>query len=236
MVKSVQKLPPGHAMIVEDGAIKRQFQFYELPYRSHTEFVTEEDAKNGLRTELAKAVDRQLVADVEVGAFLSGGLDSSSVVAMAKQAMPDRRMQCFTIRFGGDDPQLLREMGSDLPYAERVARHLDVDLQCVDVGPDLIEHLQAMVYHLDEPQGDVAPLNVYLICQLARQQGIKVLLSGAGGDDILGGYRRHYALTLESYWRWLPRPIRRSLRATAQRVSVSSNFGRRFFQSLSVRG
>ena len=228
MLKSVQKLPPGHAMIVEDGTVRRQFQYYDLPYSSSLDATTEGDAKNELKAHLRNAVDRQLVADVEVGAFLSGGLDSSSVVAMAKQAMPDRRIQCFTIRFRGDDPQLLREMGSDLPYAEKVARHLDVDLQCVDVGPELIDDLQAMVYYLDEPQGDVAPLNVYRICQLARQQGIKVLLSGAGGDDILGGYRRHYALMLESYWSWLPRMVRKPLRATAQRVPVSSNLGRRF--------
>ena len=228
ILSHVKKLQPGHAMIVRDGAIHKQFQFYELPYNQDIDQLDEDEAASQLKERLRDAVRRQLVADVEVGAFLSGGLDSSSVVALAQEAMPERRMSCFTIRFRGEDPELLREMGTDLPYAERVAQHLGVNLHHIDVGPDLIDHLETMIYHLDEPQGDVAPLNVYLISQLAREHGIKVLLSGAGGDDILGGYRRHYALSLEKYWAWLPRPIRRGMRALAERTSVSSNAGRRF--------
>ena len=228
ILSDVKKIQPGHAMIVREGTLHKQFQFYELPYDQEIDQLDDEEAANQLKERLQIAVRRQLVADVEVGAFLSGGLDSSSVVAMAKEAMPEQRMSCFTIRFRGEDPALLREMGTDLPYAERVAEQLGVNLHHIDVGPDLIDHLETMIYHLDEPQGDVAPLNVYLICQLAREHGIKVLLSGAGGDDILGGYRRHYALSLEKYWAWLPRPIRRGMRSLAENTSVSSNAGRRF--------
>jgi asparagine synthase (glutamine-hydrolysing) len=84
-----------------------------------------------------------------------------------------------------------------------------------------------MVWQLDEPLADIAPLNVLFICQLARQQGIKVLLSGTGGDDLFTGYRRHLALDSERYWAWLPRPLRVMLRQVSRQLPVSYPLGRR---------
>ena len=106
----------------------------------------------------------------------------------------------------------------DLPYAQRVARHLGVDLHTIEVGPEITGHLAQMLYHLDEPQADPAPLNALFISKLAREHGIKVLLSGAGGDDIFSGYRRHFALQQERYWQGLPRWSRRMLAAGAHRL------------------
>ena len=151
-----------------------------------------------------------MVADVPVGAFLSGGLDSSAVVAFARNMFDKRRMQCFTIGFA-DDSMQKEGFVDDLPYAKEVARHCDVDLSIVTVGPEMACELEKMIYHLDEPQADPASLNVMFICQLSRAQGIKVLLSGAGGDDIFSGYRRHYALAREKYWAWAPYGIRKLL-------------------------
>lgn len=116
-----------------------------------------------------------------------------------------------------DDKAAKQEgMTNDLPYAKKVAKHLGVDLLTVHVGPEMADELATMIYHLDEPQADPAPLNVLFISRLAREQGIKVLLSGAGGDDIFSGYRRHKALMMEKYWAWLPQSIRHTMSETSK--------------------
>jgi len=171
------------------------------------------------------------VADVPVGAFLSGGLDSSSVVAFAREAAPDAELRCFTIGFT-DDVARKEGMAADLPYAQLVAGHLGVPLETVWVGPEMVEELPRMLFHLDEPQSDPAPINALLICRLAREQGMKVLLSGAGGDDIFTGYRRHTALLQERYWSWLPPVARRGLARAAARLPVRSELGRRVAKAL----
>jgi asparagine synthase (glutamine-hydrolysing) len=214
MLRSVQKLEPGHALRVRRGQIERHWRFYDLPIGEEFIEWPTEDAIVQVRKYLTQAVERQLVSDVPVGAFLSGGVDSSAIVALAQRAMGNERLQCFTIGF--NDPRAISEgMADDLPYARRVAKHLDVDLHVVTVGPEMVDELQNMVFHLDEPQADPAPINALFISRLARERGIKVLLSGAGGDDIFTGYRRHSALNLEPYWSWLPKPARRGMRLAA---------------------
>lgn len=201
ILRDVRKLSPGHAMQIRDGEIQQMWKYYELPYDQKIEALSIEEATRQVEQGVRTAVERQMVADVPVGAFLSGGLDSSAVVAFAKQVHPDVPLQCFTIglKDGGEDG-----FAEDLPYAQRVAKHLGVDLHTIYVGAEMTEQLEAMIYHLDEPLADPAPLNALFISQLAREHGIKVLLSGAGGDDIFSGYRRHYALQQEHYWSWLP--------------------------------
>jgi asparagine synthase (glutamine-hydrolysing) len=167
-----------------------------------------------------------MVSDVPVGAFLSGGLDSSSVVTFARELAGPQGLQCFTIAF--KDASFRREgLMDDLPYARRVAAHLGVDLNVVTVGPEMAEQFTKAVYHVEEPQADPATVNVLFITELARQHGMKVLLSGTGGDDIFSGYRRHTALARESLWGWLPKPLRASMRVGATHVGTSSAFGRR---------
>jgi asparagine synthase (glutamine-hydrolysing) len=159
-----------------------------------------------------------MVADVPVGSFLSGGLDSSTVVNFARDFARDGALDCFTIGFR-DDLARKEGMTEDLPYAVKVADHLGVRLHTIWVGPEMVDELPAMLYHLDEPQADLAPINALFISRLAREHGVKVLLSGAGGDDIFTGYRRHYALLQERYWRWLPRSARSALRSFASQIS-----------------
>jgi asparagine synthase (glutamine-hydrolysing) len=220
MLAGVKKLEPGAAMLLRDRRIVRHWSYYQLPYGASKSALSTEGAVEAVRAAVKTAVDRQMVADVPVGAFLSGGLDSSSVVAFAR-ASSKERLQCFTIETTGDavDPD---GFASDLPYAREVAAHLDVDLSVVSVGPEMASKLEEMIYFLDEPQGDPAPLNALFISRLAREHGIKVLLSGAGGDDIFTGYRRHYALMTERYWSWLPRPARQGLRAATGMLPLGS--------------
>ena len=234
MLESVRKLEPGTAMLVRDGRIVERWRFYELPYPTATFTGDPVAAAEAVRNTLDTAVHRQMVADVPVGAFLSGGLDSSSIVAFARKYAPDQRIQCFTI----ETTTSAAEEGfvDDLPYARRVARHLDVDLHTIRVGPEIVTHFERMVRHLDEPQADLAPLNALMICQLAREHGIKVLLSGAGGDDIFTGYRRHYALMQERLWDWLPQPARALLGATAGALPTGRPLLRRVRRALADAG
>jgi asparagine synthase (glutamine-hydrolysing) len=226
---AVKKLPPGHAMTVKDGRIQRLWQYYDLPYGQPREPIDEASAAEALREHLAKAVDRQLLSDVPVGAFLSGGLDSSAVVAMMRKAQPDSRPRCYSIGF--QDGRDLEGSPQDLPYAQQVAAHLDVDLHPIVVGPESIENLSRMLYHLDEPQADPAPINALLIAEQASRDGIKVLMSGAGGDDIFSGYRRHHALRLERLWGWLPGFARQRLAQLSRSSTLNRAAPRRLLRA-----
>jgi asparagine synthase (glutamine-hydrolysing) len=202
-LRGVRKLLPGHALVLRHGTIARQWRWFELPSARAAGDLAEADAIGGIVDHLRAAVRRQLVSDVPVGAFLSGGLDSSAVVAFAREFVPDIR--CFSIELAnGQDAGFV----DDLPYARRVAQHLNVPLDVVRVDASrMSEDLASMIVQLDEPLADPAPLNVLYISRLAREQGVKVLLSGAGGDDLFSGYRRHAALQYERYWNWLPSPM-----------------------------
>lgn len=225
-LQAVSKLPPGAALIVQDGRITRQWTHYELPVHGVFESVRPAESIDAVRAAVREAVRRQMVADVPVGAFLSGGLDSSAVAAFAQEAMPHGRLQCFSIEL--DDADAAREgMTADLPFARKVARHLGVDLHTVRVGPEMADAIPEMLYHLDEPEADPAPLNALFIARLARRQGIKVLLSGAGGDDIFSGYRRHRALSLERYWARLPAALRGALAHAARNLPLGVPGSRR---------
>lgn len=226
MLTNVKKLEPGNAMIIKNGKLIKKWKFYDLPYKRKSKILSECKAIKETRRLVKQAVARQMVADVPVGAFLSGGLDSSAVAACAKEFQSETKLQCFTIdlqcKKGTQDGFV-----DDLPYARKVADFLNVDLNVVTVGPEIINYLEKMIYHLDEPQGDPAPLNVLLISQLAKEHGIKVLLSGAGGDDIFSGYRRHYAIRQECYWGWLPKKMRLGLQYLSRKLPQQYVFTRR---------
>lgn len=234
MLKSVRKLEPGCAMVVHEGRVERHWRYYDLPNGAPIP-LDERDAVTQVEQSLRRAVERQMVADVEVGAFLSGGLDSSAIVTFAREFVPQGRLRCFTIGF--NDRRWEQEgMAADLPYATRVARHLGVGLEVIHVGPEIVDRLQEMIFHLDEPQADPASLNARFICQLARSHGIKVLLSGAGGDDIFSGYRRHYALAQERWWSWLPARLRRELSGAVRHFPTRHPLGRRLVRAFQYAG
>ncbi len=217
MLESVRKLLPGHAAWITNGAVGPSWEFYDLPFDDEPDAWSDSDAIAATRDVIGRAVERQMVSDVPVGAFLSGGLDSSAVVAYAREHRQAEPLRCFTIGFT-EGRTASEGVADDLPYARRAARALGVALEEVTVGPATMDDLASMVWQLDEPQADLAPLNVGLISQAARAAGIKVLLSGAGGDDIFSGYRRHQSLQLEPVWSWLPRPARGALRGLSQRM------------------
>lgn len=222
----VRKLEPGEALLVREGRIVKRWFHYSLPAVATDSSISAAGAVSDVRNLLRQAVERQMVSDVPVGAFLSGGLDSSAVVACAAKLSSSQPFECFTIRYNNSQA---REDGivDDLPYARQVASHLGVRLHEVEVDESMGDVLPKMIYHLDEPQGDLAPLNALFIAQQARTLGIKVLLSGAGGDDIFSGYRRHQALDMERYWIWLPEQLRSALARTSAHLPAAWPLGRR---------
>lgn len=224
-LRGVRKLLPGEAMVIEAGKISRRWIWYQLPpFRGAVADLSEPEAVAGTAERLRRAVHRQLVADVPVGAFLSGGLDSSAVVAFARERAPNLR--CFSIEIEGGQGD---GFADDLPYARRVAQHLGVPLEVVKIDAGrMAGDIESMVAQLDEPLADPAPLNVLYISRLAREHGIKVLLSGAGGDDLFTGYRRHVAVNYEHYWKWLPYGVRSGL----ERATVGLDQRRPLFRRL----
>ncbi|MHB1543528.1 MAG: asparagine synthase (glutamine-hydrolyzing) [Gammaproteobacteria bacterium] len=232
--REVRKLGPGEAICVRQGRVVRQWIWSR---RLIARPPNQKWSKRGslvatLRDELRQAVRRQLVADVPVGAFLSGGLDSSALVALAQEAGAELR--CFTVEpTGGSDAGETE----DGPYAQRVAAHLGVPLERVPVDAHrMMTDLEWMIWQLDEPLADPAALNVFYIARLARQSGIKVLLSGAGADDLFAGYRRHLALRYADLWLRLPEALRRLSGTLADRIDRRGALGRRLERLRTVTG
>lgn len=223
ILSSVKKLEPGHWVEVRGAKIIDKGCFWNWPtYLPRDESV--EELLSGVQSSIELSVHRQMMSDVEVGAFLSGGVDSSTIVAIAND-LNEKPLSCFSI-------ENLNEANNDgfvddLPFAKKVASNLGCNLDVVKVAPDLVSDLSKMIFHLDEPQADPAPLNVLYICELAKKKGIKVLLSGAGGDDVYSGYRRHLALKLERYWKNLPQSIRSAMQKLVGNMKTSSPAMRR---------
>jgi asparagine synthase (glutamine-hydrolysing) len=232
-LRSVKKLLPGEAIVVKNGRIIDKWLWYKLPILTNIKKDLDKgQAISGVTKYLKQAVQRQMVADVPLGAFLSGGLDSSAIVAFARELHPDIR--CFTIETKGKQDEGIT---NDLPYARRVAKHLNVALDVVSIDSHKMAYdLEFMVKQLDEPLADPAALNVFYISRLAKEQGIKVLLSGAGGDDVFTGYRRHYALQLERYWSWLPKTIRIRMENISKNLNTNNSFSRRLSKMFNGAG
>lgn len=226
MLKSVRKVEPGTILEIDLNINIKAVKFHDQASGIPDNSLREREAIELVRETVKQAVERQMVADVEVGSFLSGGLDSSSIAAFANQ-MTDKKLQCFTMDYR-QDVGSSGEMENDLPYARRVAKSLGVELHEVQVDHSMVTRLPEMIYQLDEPQADPAILNSLFICELANRHGIKVLMSGAGGDDIFTGYRRHYALNMEKYWSWLPQSMRNGLKCFSSHLPVNNTSFRKF--------
>jgi asparagine synthase (glutamine-hydrolysing) len=201
----VKKLLPGYFLQfkITDFEKCTPIPYYQINFNGIYSTLSEELLIEQLDQLLTNAVQSQMLSDVPVGFFLSGGLDSSLVVAIAKKLYPEKKFPCFTIDMGNWS-EGSENFTNDLYYAKKVAELLDVELNIVKADINILDHFDEMIWHLDEPQADAAPLNVLKIAKLAREKGIKVLLGGTGGDDIFSGYRRHQALNFEKYFKFLP--------------------------------
>ena len=210
----VQKLMPGHALLVDRFGKQTLRRYWNLEYDVDPAFAGPAGAGR-LREALEQAISRQLVADVPVGAFFSGGLDSTTIVElMRRERIPDSTT-CFTIGFSERD--LAHDVvDDDLRYARLYANAAGIDYRESILEPDLVDVLPKVVWHMDEPVADPAALSAYHISR-AASSGFTVLLSGMGGDEIFGGYPRYRAAELARHFRRAPEP----LRALAQRAVLA---------------
>ena len=227
-LKHVKKLLPGNYLKfkLSDYKNAKPVQYYNWIVPDKPIEISENAVIDKLEEKLLKAVQRQMLSDVPVGFFLSGGLDSSLLVAMARKLYPNRKLMCFTIDVGNSSSGI-EDFANDLEYAKKVAATLHVDLKIVKADIDIVKMFDQMIWHLDEPQADAAPLNVLNIAKLARENGIKVLIGGAAGDDIFSGYRRHQALRYEKYFQSIPIILKKCIRFIAQQLPSNKPLFRR---------
>jgi len=180
LFKGVLKLPAAHILIYEDGHISTK-RYWDLPFTPTCQ-DDEATAIERTRALLKDAVQVRLMSEVPLGAFLSGGVDSSVVVGLMSQMM-SQPVKTFSIGFEEDD-------FSELPYARKVAKHFGTDHHEFFVRPELVSVLPQLVWAFDEPFADASMLPTYYVSKLAREH-VTVVLTGDGGDEIFGGYK-HY--------------------------------------------
>lgn len=222
MFAGVRRLRPGHLLTVDgvNGPCIRRYA--TVAYRHAPALHDRRQASRMCLDVVRDAVTRQCVADVTVGGFLSGGVDSSVIATLASRAIPtDDGYPVFTVALEQHVTQTSDGFAEDLPYAELMARHLHLRLTGVTIGAHQVLDIDRMTWQMDEPIGDPAAVNVSAICAAARAQGVKVLLSGTGADDVFSGYRRHKAVMYQAVWTWLPFFIRRALASTASAAGHS---------------
>ena len=192
MLKGVHKLPPAHFLRYRDGhaTLHRYWDAAAVPLRAWTDG----DAAEALRAALKRAVDSQLMADVPLGAFLSGGIDSSSIVALMSEAS-SQQVNSFSIGFSDGTY-------NELPYAREVAALFKTNHRERTASPDLAGMFDRLVVHLDEPFADTSLFPTFSVSELAREH-VKVVLSGDGGDELFGGYDAYQAQALAAKLGWM---------------------------------
>jgi asparagine synthase (glutamine-hydrolysing) len=211
MFEGIHALPPGHLLACDRDGIKVE-RYWDLSFRRDAGPSSEEEAAERLEELLVDAVRSHLVSDVPFGAFLSGGIDSSTVVALMSQ-MLDSPVRTFAVGFEGDG-----QFVSELPYARLVAERWGTDHHEVLIGAnDFIDRLEKVVWHLDQPIADEASLPNYMVSELAARH-VKMILSGEGGDELFAGYARYSFERLSPILTAVPRPVRRLAVATVDRL------------------
>ena len=224
--KAIKKILAGSYMLIDlnDLSKTKTERYYTLTYPIKVlDDKPVEQWIDVLEDKLTKAVERQLLSDVPIGFFLSGGLDSSLLVAIAKKLNPNKKLKCYTI----DSGESKDGFASDLFYARKIAAYLDVELVEIKVDSNIISKFDDIIWYLDEPESDPAPFNAYEIAKAARKDGIKVLIGGTAGDDIFSGYRRHQALLINQYFDSIPLWMRRIIKTTVQSISSKKAIVRR---------
>jgi len=205
MFDGVFKLPPGHYATFS-GSNLDLTQYWDMSFAA--EHRPEGEWAEVLRYEVGAAVRRQMVSDVPLGSFLSGGIDSSAIVA--EMSRVSNRVTTFTVGAGKRD--LEHEIvPDDVRYARRIASRYRIDYHEQTLEPNVVELLPKLIWHLDEPVADPAAISTFLICSAARRR-LTVILSGMGGDEIFAGYPRHLAAQLGRVFGSVPLPARRVLR------------------------
>jgi asparagine synthase (glutamine-hydrolysing) len=191
LFKGVRKLPAGFCARYAGGRLRTR-QYWDLRFKTAEPRSTDGWAAT-VRETVELAVRRQMVSDVPLGAFLSGGIDSGAIVR-TMAATANRPIDAYTVGFARED-LAYEVVPDDLKYARLLARELRVEHHERELRPDIVELLPKLIWHMDEPIADPAAITTYLICSAARER-MTVILSGMGGDEVFAGYPRHLAARL----------------------------------------
>jgi asparagine synthase (glutamine-hydrolysing) len=199
MYQRVKKLPPGHTLLFKEGQVKLE-RYWDLSYQP-VAGMGEAEALAELERHLLETVRYHLVSDVPVGAFLSGGLDSSLVVGLMRK-VTDQPIKTFSVG-------VPYQGYSELPYARLVAEQYQTEHYEADLFPSIAGVLGELVWHLDEPSDPLSACTYYISRMAAKE--VKVVLGGDGGDELFGGYDRYYGNRYLEYYAQLPRALREGL-------------------------
>ena len=199
--KGVSKLEPGHFLIFKNGAVRTE-KYWDFDYSGETLTETEDEIAIDLLDKLRDAVSVRLISEVPLGAFLSGGVDSSAIVGLMSQIM-DQPVKTFSIGFNEDS-------FDELKYARLAAGHFKTDHHEFILTPDFVDVVDDLVWHFDEPFADSSALPTYMVSKLAREH-VTVILSGDGGDELFAGYTRYVTDRKRGGLERLPHAIRRNL-------------------------
>lgn len=197
----VSKLPPATLLIRQRGEWRVR-RYWNIPEETRTD-LTEADWVALIREELGKAVSSHMVSDVPIGAFLSGGIDSSAVVAFMA-AESQRPVNTYSVGYAGGGAA---NYYNELPWAGRIAKRYGTEHHEIEVQPAISTLLPKLVWHLEEPISDSAIATTYLVAQLASQS-VKVILSGVGGDELFAGYNRYLGDRYGALYAKVPRWLR----------------------------
>jgi asparagine synthase (glutamine-hydrolysing) len=225
IVEGVKKLEPACVAVATPGQPLRIKKYWDVAFRPN-EQATEAELVEQLRALLVESVTLHQVSDVPVGAFLSGGLDSSAVVAlMAKPAAG--RLKTFSIGFAESD-------FNELQYARDVASQFGTDHYDLVLRPDVVSIVEDLTWYLDEPFGDTSAIPTYMVSKLASEH-VKVVLSGDGGDELFAGYDKYVVEERERQRDRIPRPLR-AVAGAIGRLLPDGVTGRRFLRHVALEG
>jgi asparagine synthase (glutamine-hydrolysing) len=224
MFNGCYKLPAAHYLTYSADEGLKITKYWELDDSASTGQGEEEAFIDDVATTVQASVKRHMVADVPVSSFLSGGLDSSLIAALAKNQ--NEQLSTYTISTLQEDKKI-EQMPDDEKYANIVAKNFGLDHHTIQISPDILKEFPKMVRTLDEPIGDPAAINTYLICKAARDRGVKVLLSGMGADEIYFGYRRQKATLIAQKYNKLPGFVKKVTASAAGMLPVKV-FGKGF--------
>ncbi|HEY0322800.1 MAG TPA: asparagine synthase (glutamine-hydrolyzing) [Pyrinomonadaceae bacterium] len=207
LFRGIRSLPPAHVLTLRDGDLSVR-EWWDVSFDEIEEGRSEEWWRERVLETLSRVVGMEMVADVPLGSFLSGGVDSSSIVALMKEHASPRRVSTYTIGIESKD---LRYdiIPDDVEWARKVNQTLDTDYHEAMLQPDVIDLLPKLVYHMDVPPIDMA-IPSYLVSSAARST-LKVMLSGMGGDEVFAGYPRQLAMKIAGALDPVPSLLRRPL-------------------------
>jgi asparagine synthase (glutamine-hydrolysing) len=201
MFRGIEKLPPAHLLVLEGEGTPTIRRYWKLSYQPKLQ-GSEEDLLDELEARLEEALRLHLVSDVPVGALLSGGLDSSLLVAMLVKRIGLKNLPTFTVG-------LPHARFNEAPHARLIAQMYGTEHHEQTLSPSLIKLLPDLIYHLDEPS-DPLSLCAYHVAQLA-QRYVKVVIGGDGGDELFGGYDRYYGNSYADRYGRVPAGVRRGV-------------------------